>query len=127
MSDETDLRDRCERMRTALFKINAIRNDIIARQSINWSRHIYPLVAALGEAGYEYDGAAAEMSPKERNPDTKDGQHNAMRAERARVVKLAREAVNHLYGMNTVAEDDRSSYEAAKSLLHRLADELDQQ
>jgi len=45
--------ERIRVLREALEKIDAIRNDIIGRQSINWSRHIYPLVAALGEAGYE--------------------------------------------------------------------------
>ena len=35
----------------ALEKINAIRNSIIGTQQINWSAHIYPLVAALNEAG----------------------------------------------------------------------------
>jgi hypothetical protein len=48
------------RLRTALEKIDAIRNDIIGRQNINWSRHIYPLVAALGEAGFE--GADYEVA-----------------------------------------------------------------
>lgn len=38
-------------LRTALEKINAIRNSIIGTQTINWSEHIYPLVAALDEAG----------------------------------------------------------------------------
>lgn len=42
--------------RAALAKIDAIRDDIIGRQSINWSAHIYPLVKALGEAGYEGAG-----------------------------------------------------------------------
>ena len=31
----------------ALGKINDIRNSIIATQSVNWSEHIYPLVAVL--------------------------------------------------------------------------------
>lgn len=47
----------------ALEKINAIRNDIIGRQTIGWSSHIYPLVAALNEAGYigtHYDVARSE-------------------------------------------------------------------
>jgi hypothetical protein len=48
------------RLRTALEKIDAIRNDIIGRQSVNWSRHIYPLVTALGEAGFE--GAGYEIA-----------------------------------------------------------------
>lgn len=37
----------------ALRKINTIRNSIIGLQSLNWSEHVYPLVAALDEAGYE--------------------------------------------------------------------------
>lgn len=57
----------------ALAKIDAIRNDIIARQTINWSAHIYPLVAALGEAGYEgvdYETARAVL-PSPTLPPTK--------------------------------------------------------
>jgi hypothetical protein len=64
------------RLRTALEKIDAIRNDIIGRQNINWSRHIYPLVAALGEAGFEGTGyeVAREKAKQEidwlrANPD----------------------------------------------------------
>lgn len=40
-------------MRVALAKVDAIRNSIIGFQRISWSEHIYPLVAALKEAGYE--------------------------------------------------------------------------
>ncbi len=47
---------RVEVTEAALAKIDAIRNDIIGRQTINWSQHIYPLVAALGEAGFEGEG-----------------------------------------------------------------------
>lgn len=39
--------------RAALVKINEIRNSIIGTHSLNWSEHVYPLVAALGEAGFE--------------------------------------------------------------------------
>lgn len=35
----------------ALTKIDDIRNSIVGYQAINWSAHIYPLVAALEEAG----------------------------------------------------------------------------
>lgn len=45
-----------ERYRTALEKIDAIRNSIVGRQSVHWSMHIYPLVAALGEAGFAGEG-----------------------------------------------------------------------
>lgn len=43
-------------LETALSKINAIRNSIIGCQTVNWSEHIYPLVAALEEAGIAGDG-----------------------------------------------------------------------
>lgn len=46
----------------ALNKIDAIRNSIIGFQSIGWSEHIYPLVAALGDAGFP--GAGYEASRK---------------------------------------------------------------
>ena len=51
-----------DRLRAALVKIDAIRNDIIGRQRIGWSSHVYPLVEALGEAGFdglEYEAAKA--------------------------------------------------------------------
>ncbi len=38
--------------RAALEKISSIRDDIVARQRVNWSSHIYPLVSALGDAGF---------------------------------------------------------------------------
>lgn len=41
------------RMREALEKINEVRNSIIGTQSLNWSEHVYPLVAALQAAGFE--------------------------------------------------------------------------
>lgn len=49
-----------EKRDKALNKINGIRNSIIGLQKINWSEHIYPLVAALNEAdiqGMEYNDA----------------------------------------------------------------------
>jgi hypothetical protein len=58
--DASKLIAEIRRLRTALEKIDAIRNDIIGRQSVNWSGHIYPLVAALGEAGFE--GAGYEIA-----------------------------------------------------------------
>jgi hypothetical protein len=40
-------------LESTLKKIDAIRNDIVGRQTVGWSRHIYPLVAALEESGFE--------------------------------------------------------------------------
>lgn len=37
----------------ALKAINEIRNSIIGLRALNWSEHVYPLVAALDKAGYE--------------------------------------------------------------------------
>lgn len=51
-------------LRVALEKVNAIRNNIIGAQGVNWSRDIYPLVAALEEAGFAgegYDVARARL------------------------------------------------------------------
>jgi len=46
----------------ALSKINDIRNSIIGCQTVNWSEHIYPLVAALEEAGIEGAGYPASRT-----------------------------------------------------------------
>lgn len=40
----------------ALAKIDAIRNSIVGTQTLNWSAHAYPLVAALEEAGFKGEG-----------------------------------------------------------------------
>ena len=59
--------DRIKVLEDALSKIDAIRNDIIGRQKIGWSSHVYPLVAALGEAGYpglDYEAARAALGDK---------------------------------------------------------------
>lgn len=61
------LRERVRVLEDALTKIDAIRNDIIGRQKIGWSSHVYPLVAALDEAGYpgmEYEAARAALGDK---------------------------------------------------------------
>lgn len=60
LASTAEWKARAEQLCAALTKINTIRNSIIARQSINWSMHIYPLVAALDEAGFgdeDYDVA----------------------------------------------------------------------
>ena len=44
------------KMRTALERINELRNDIVARQRMGWPLHVYPLVAILDGAGFEGAG-----------------------------------------------------------------------
>lgn len=51
-----------EKHAIALSKINDIRNSIIGCQTMNWSEHIYPLVAALEEAGIEGAGYPASRA-----------------------------------------------------------------
>lgn len=75
-----------EELRKSLAKIDAIRNDIVGRQLIHWSEHIYPLVAALHEAGYE--GAGYDKA-KEAALTTWD----ALAAERAAHEATKRELV----------------------------------
>lgn len=58
------LLDEIERLRAFGEKVNVIRNSIIGLQKINWSEHIYPLVAALEAAGFpgeDYDTARARI------------------------------------------------------------------
>jgi hypothetical protein len=53
-TDETrPTTDAAVSQRDALEKINQIRNSIIGTQTLNWSEHVYPLVAALQDAGFE--------------------------------------------------------------------------
>lgn len=57
------LRAEVERLRTAMRAIDDVRNSIIGHQTVNWSAHVYPLVAALQAAGYPgagYDEARAD-------------------------------------------------------------------
>ena len=46
-------KDETARLHLALQKISDIRDSIIGHQNVNWSEHIYPLVAALKEAGFK--------------------------------------------------------------------------
>lgn len=49
------------KLRAALEQISAIRDSIVAHQNINWSAHIYPLVAVLGQAGIVSEEEFEEM------------------------------------------------------------------
>ncbi|BCH56037.1 hypothetical protein RvVAR031_36470 [Agrobacterium vitis] len=43
---------RIAELEAVISKINDIRNCIIGTQSLNWSEHVYPLVAALNKSGF---------------------------------------------------------------------------
>lgn len=60
-------KSQADRERLHMFgeKVNNIRNSIIGTQQLNWSEHVYPLVAALDEAGFaglSFPEARAKMS-----------------------------------------------------------------
>jgi len=61
---ETATADETERLRTALGKLNEIRNSIIGIQGFNFSEHAYPMVAAL-------DMAPEVASDSHRDPSSK--------------------------------------------------------
>lgn len=52
-AERDTLASEVERLKVFGEKVNTIRNSIIGTQTINWSEHIYPLVAALNAAGFE--------------------------------------------------------------------------
>ena len=43
-------------LRKCTDRINEIRNSIVGFQTVNWSKHVYPLVAALDDAGIKGEG-----------------------------------------------------------------------
>ncbi len=47
------MRDGRDKLQTLASSVNDIRNSIIGLQTVNWSEHIYPLVAALDAAGIQ--------------------------------------------------------------------------
>lgn len=59
-----DLCREVEALRDAMRTISGIRDSIIGAQAVNWSEHVYPLVAALdgaGFAGASYETARANV------------------------------------------------------------------
>ncbi|AMU17215.1 hypothetical protein A3203_30885 [Burkholderia cenocepacia] len=48
-----EVTDELAMLRNTLTSINGIRNSIIGLHKLNWSEHVYPLVAALDAAGFE--------------------------------------------------------------------------
>ena len=53
-------RKELEALRTFANEVDEIRNSIIKHQTINWSAHIYPLVAALKKIGRDYSRPSKE-------------------------------------------------------------------
>lgn len=62
-ADFDALVSRIAELKAALQKISEIRDSIVGSGQINWSEHIYPLVAALNVAGFE--GVGHEIAAKQ--------------------------------------------------------------
>lgn len=87
--------DAIEALTKVLQTISAIRDDIVGRQAVTCSAHIYPLVAALGEAGFEgvgYDEARGKALTADQECDHLRAELAEAKAEVARAVEAEREA-----------------------------------
>jgi hypothetical protein len=93
---------------SALTKIDAIRNSIIGAQKVNWSEHVYPLVAALDEAGFPgqpYEQARENVGTLI-DQIKKAEDENARLRERVRVLEDAlREAADDIEEWGSYASD----------------------
>lgn len=79
-----------QRLKAALDKINDIRNSIIGCQTMNWSEHIYPLVAALEDAGIsgmKYPEARANMGTLIERTNAAEARVKTMKAALEAVVR----------------------------------------
>jgi hypothetical protein len=56
VDDATMFKARVAELEQSLTKISDIRDSIVGTQNINWSEHIYPLVATLDGAGFSGKG-----------------------------------------------------------------------
>ncbi len=116
--DTSDVVARLEQYRAALEKISAIRDSIIGFQNVGWSEHIYPLVAALHEAGFDgigYDKARENVSTL--LAMTKAAEDRALTAERL-LAEARAEVVAEQYRHGETGLE----LEAAKALLKPFAD-----
>lgn len=89
------------KLRTVLEKIHEIRNSIVGLQTVNWSEHIYPLVAALGEIGLNAEGY--EIS----HPRFSTMLDRTLKAEKERDEAVADLAASHSACDSCKADDGR--------------------
>lgn len=91
----TESRSRLAALEAALKEIDDIRNSIVGTQTVNWSAHIYPLVAALERAGIHGQGfEQARTEAKTLIDRTIDAEkkHTALRSSYERALaELAKE------------------------------------
>jgi len=99
-ADKARIEAERDRFHAALTKIDAIRNSIIGFQNVGWSDHIYPLVAALNDAGFQgksYKEASTEirtMLAAERQAEAAEARASALEGE----VERLRDAIGWALG-----------------------------
>lgn len=86
-----------ERLNWALQRINTIRNSIVGFHTVNWSEHIYPLVAALNEAGIEgmsYAEGRVNFGTMLERTNKAEAENTTLKAEVERLRGLIFDALN---------------------------------
>lgn len=117
--------ERVRRAERALEKVNEIRNDIIGRQAIGFSRHVYPLVAALEEAGVRgagYEKARAHVLQFARLLRAAQSLHRAWRRAEQQVDAL-RESLTHTGLESAAAIRGRDAAQKALAAAEQQRDE----
>jgi len=111
-----DALQRLQQAEQALQKIDAIRNDIVGRQKLGWSAHVYPLVAALGDAGYPgegYDIASHKAETLVRAVEKAEQRAEAAEQEntalRQRVAELEQERDHERHEKETVSDASQAT------------------
>lgn len=85
------LRAEVDKLRLLGERVNGIRNSIIGAQAVNFSEHVYPLVAALNEAGFvgkNYDEARKDLGTLIEQVKKAEAERDEARAELARLTTL---------------------------------------
>jgi len=118
---------RAERAEAALAKVNAIRNSIIGSQTVNWSEHVYPLVAALDAAGVEglgYEEARRSVGTLLERAERAEAQLAALREASAVIPALYRD-ISESSAVVPLSSEQWSAFCAAVSDSKAAADEHD--
>lgn len=119
------LRAQRDDARAALAKVNEIRNSIIGAQTINWSEHIYPLVAVLDAAGIE----GMPYPEARKNVGMMLERTNAAEAERDEARRVLREVLDSLDDINgwrpTALQPGGVLYDRASALVALPSDAED--
>jgi len=97
--------DALMRANAVLSKINDIRNSVVGTQTVNWSEHIYPLVAALedsGIAGMPYPEALENFGTLIERTNAAESALAALREEDERLHRLIESLADRMESVGAV-------------------------